>query len=258
MIKKCVLIGDPHSSPETDNRRFDWLGNFILEQEPELVVCIGDFADLNSLSSYDRGKKSAELRRYRNDVAACHDALSRINGPLDQFNAQRKSNKKSARKPPRKVMIRGNHEERITRAVEASPELEGTLSISDLAYTRFGWEEYAFKRPVEIEGVYFCHYFPSGVKGEAISGFNIATNIIGKNLVSSVCGHSHLYDHAVRSRPDGTKVIGLCAGWYGEQATFQDATYDLWWSGLIVLHEMNNGVFDVEQISIDRVKSLYS
>lgn len=250
-------MGDPHSSPDTDNRRFDWLGNVILEEEPELVVCIGDFADLNSLSSYDKGRKSAELRRYRSDVDACHDALEKINKPLDDFNSKRKSNKKSARAVPRKVMILGNHENRIDRAVEASPELDGTISINDLNYQRFGWEQRAFKRPIEIEGVYFCHYYPSGVLGQSISGFNIASNIIQKNLVSSVCGHSHLYDHAIRSKPDGTKVIGLCAGWYGEQATFQDATQDLWWSGLIILHDMTGGRFDVQQLSIEKVKQLY-
>lgn len=257
MLKKVLLIGDPHSSPDTDNSRFSWLGNMILEVNPDLIVCIGDFADLNSLSSYDRGKKSAELRRYRNDIQATHNALQRINGPLEEYNTQRKNIRKAQRASPRKIMVLGNHETRIIRAVEMAPELEGTLSIEDLAYERYGWQVVPFKRPIEIEGVYFSHYYPSGVKGEAISGFNIAANIIQKNMVSSVCGHSHLYDHAVRNRPDGTKVIGLCAGWYGEQPTFTDATENLWWSGLILLHEMHDGAFDTEQISIERVKKLY-
>ena len=257
MIKKVVLIGDPHSSPDTDNRRFEWLGNMILEEEPELIICIGDMADLNSLSSYDRGKKSAELRRYRHDILACHDALDKINKPLELYNQGRRNTKRAQRLIPRKVMILGNHEDRIVRAVNLAPELEGTLDIADLKYPEYGWEVIPYKRPIEIERVYFCHFFPSGVKGEAISGFNIASNIIQKNMVSSVCGHSHLYDHAIRNRPDGTKVIGLCTGWYGEQPTYNDATENLWWSGLLILNEMNNGTFDVEQISIDRVKQLY-
>lgn len=257
MIKLALLIGDPHSSPDTDNRRFDWLGNMILEMEPELVICIGDFADLNSLSSYDRGKKSAELRRYRHDLLACEDALIRVNRPLDVYNNRRTLSRKAKRIPPRKIMILGNHEERIIRAVNLAPELEGTLSLDDLKYVEYGWEVYPFKRPFTIEDTYFCHYFPSGVKGEAISGFNIASNIIQRNMVSSVCGHSHLYDHAIRNRPDGTKVIGLCSGWYGEQPTYSDATENLWWSGIIKLHNLNSGSFDVEQLSIERVRALY-
>lgn len=257
MIKKTILIGDPHSSPDTDNRRFDWLGNMILEIEPELVVCIGDFADLNSLSSYDKGKKSAELRRYRNDIAACHDALGKINKPLEDYNKQRKNIRKAQRLAPKKVMVLGNHEERITRAINLAPELEGTLSINDLKYLEYGWEVIPFKRPIEIEGVYFSHYFPSGVKGEAISGFSIAQNIVQKNMVSSVCGHSHLWDHAIRNKPDGSSVIGLCCGWYGETPTYDDATGNLWWSGLTVFHNMEKGVFDISQYNINRVKELY-
>lgn len=257
MIKKTLLIGDPHSSPDTDNRRFDWLGNIVLEEEPDQIICIGDFADLNSLSSYDKGKKSAELRRYRSDIAATHDALTRIDKPLNDYNKQRKNIRKGQRKAPIKIMIEGNHEKRILRAVELAPELEGTLSLNDLGYKDFGWQVQEFKRPLEIEGTYFCHFFPSGVKGEPISGFNIASNIISKNMVSSVCGHSHLWDHAIRNRPNGTKVIGLCCGWYGEQPTFSDATEQLWWSGLTWLHDMQNGSFDVSQISIERVKTLY-
>lgn len=257
MIKKAILIGDPHSSPDTSNDRFSWLGNMILEVEPELVVCIGDFADLNSLSSYDKGKKSAELRRYRNDVNACHDALDRINKPLEEYNKQRKNIRKAQRIPPRKIMILGNHENRIERAVNMAPELEGTLSIEDLAYVRYGWQVVPFKRPIALEGVYFCHYFPSGVKGEPISGFNIASSIVGKNMVSSICGHSHLYDHAIRNRPDGSSVIGLCSGWYGEAPTYEDATDNLWWSGIILLQDMENGIFDVSQINIDRMRKIY-
>ncbi len=257
MIKRLLLIGDPHSSPDTDNRRFDWLGNMILETDPDMVVCIGDFADLNSLSSYDKGKKTAELRRYRHDLNATHEALEKINSPLENYNRQKKNIRKAQRPLPRKVMILGNHEVRIERAVNLAPELDGTLNIADLRYEQYGWQVVPFKRPIEIEGVYFAHYFPSGVKGEPISGFNIGANVIQKNLVSSVCGHSHLFDLAIRNRPDGTKVIGLCTGWYGEQPTFLDATENLWWSGLIMLHNVEAGQFDVEQIGIERVRQLY-
>jgi len=257
VIKKVLLIGDPHSSPDTSNDRFSWLGNMILEEDPELVFCIGDFADLNSLSSYDKGKRSAELRRYRYDINAARDALERINAPLEAYNSHRKNIRKSQRRLPRKVITLGNHENRIERAVNSAPELEGTLNINDIGFEEFGWEVHPFKQAVCIEGVYFNHFYPSGVKGDPISGFNIASNIIIKNMVSSVCGHSHLYDHAIRHRPDGTEVIGLCCGWYGETPGYDDATDSLWWNGLIFLHELTEGRFDVEQINYNRVRELY-
>ena len=230
----------------------------ILEQSPDIVLCMGDFADMGSLSSYDKGKKSAELKRYKLDLSATHDALERINYPLNEYNKQRKNIRKGQRKFPRKMMLYGNHDQnRIMRAVNSSPELEGVLDVNDLKYRDYGWETYAFKQPVEIEGIWVSHYFVSGVKAEPIGGYNAASLLLQKNMSSCISAHSHLFDYAVRSRPDGTPVIGLVAGWYGETPTYDEATQNLWWSGLIMLNNVKNGYYDIEQFSIDRVQKLY-
>src|SRR5712691_8078513 len=117
-IMKCLVIPDTHFCPDKDNRRADWIGNIILEIAPDIVLHTGDFNDLGSLSSYDKGKRSAELRRYRSDVLAGIDALKRINKPLEDYNNQRKNIRKSKRQIPRKVITIGNHSQRILRAVE--------------------------------------------------------------------------------------------------------------------------------------------
>lgn len=253
-----LVVPDSHSSPDTSNRRFSWLGQFILDNDPDIVVDVGDHADMNSLSSYDRGKKQFEGRRYKSDIDASIEALKLTWKPLEDYNKQRKNIRKGQRRIPRKIITLGNHEYRIKRAVDNSPELDGVLSIDDLKFQEFGYEVFPFKRPVLVEGIWFSHYYPSGTKGESISGFNIASNLLAKNSVSSVCGHSHLYDHAIRARPDGSKLIGLNVGWFGEDATFDDATESLWWSGLVMLKDVHEGVFDVEQWSMERIKKYYA
>lgn len=254
-----LLVGDPHASPDTDNNRFDYLGNMILELAPDMVVCMGDFGDMGSLSSYDRGKRAFEGRRYRLDIEAVHDALKRINKPLEDYNRQKKSIRKAQRSLPIKKMLYGNHDMyRIERAINASPELEGVLDVKDLRYEEYGWQTYPFKQPVEIEGIWLNHYFPSGVKGEAISGFAVANSLLQKNFASSIVGHSHLFDYAIRKRPDGQSIIGLSTGWFGEKPTYEDATESLWWSGLIYLRDVKSGVFDIEQYSMERIKRLYA
>ena len=257
MIKKTLLIPDCHSSPNTDNRRFDWLGNLILEEVPDFVLCLGDFADLGSISSYDKGKMAGENARYQYDVDACHDALNRINKPLKEYNEKRKSNKKSSRVEPKKVMLLGNHEDRIRRAVNDAPALYGTLSINDLGFTDYGWEVIPFMQEYIVEDTVCCHYFPTGVSGAPISGFNIASNALDKNKASSICGHSHLFDFAMRDSAVHGKMMGLCAGCYLEEKTFEFATYKYWWSGVCMLHDWVDGRFDLETIEIDRVQSLY-
>lgn len=253
----CV-IPDSHANPDTDNRRFLWLGRFLLDRQPDVIVNLGDLFDMASLSSYDKGKKSFEGRRYKNDIDCGVDALQKMDLAYNEYNSRRKNIRKSQLKMPRKIKTMGNHINRITRAIENSPELDGLLSLDNLRLHEFGYETYPFKTPVCVEGVWFCHYFPSGVLGQPIGGVSIASSLIQKNLVSSVQGHTHTWDHAIRSRPDGTKVIGLCAGWYGEEATFADATDQLWVSCITMLHEVHEGIFDIEQISIERIQRMYS
>ncbi len=57
---KILCVGDPHCEPGVSNRRFAALGNLIVAERPDTVVCIGDFGSFDSLSSYDRGKKAHE------------------------------------------------------------------------------------------------------------------------------------------------------------------------------------------------------
>lgn len=254
---KILVVGDPHCSPYFDNRRFDWLGTAILELEPDIVYCTGDVADFHSLSSYDKGRKSGELRRYKADVESVIDALKRINKPLDDYNFQRKNIRKAKRKLPRKIITLGNHSYRLNRAVDLSPELEGTLSIADLRLTEFGWEVYPFRQAIEIEGIWCSHFFSSGVSGLPISGFNLAATLLTKNSVSSLVGHSHLLDWAVRSKPNGDKLMALSAGCFLEEPTFHDATIEMWWKGLCVLHNTKNGCYDLETIEMKRVEQLY-
>jgi hypothetical protein len=250
-------VPDSHAAPDKDNRRFEWLGRLILDRQPDVIVNLGDLFDMNSLCSYDRNKKSFEGRRYKKDIAVGVDALEKMHGPFNRYNEQRRNTKKAKLKEPRKIITLGNHSFRLIRAVENSPELEGLISVDNLRLEEFGYDVIPYKKPICIEGVWFCHYWASGVKGEAVSGFNIAANILAKNSVSSVCGHSHLFDLAIRSRPDGTKLIGLNAGCYLEESTYDDATLSLWWKGVTMLHDVDNGSFDIEQISIERIQSLY-
>ena len=44
---------------------------------------MGDFASMDSLSSYDKGKKSLKGRRYKKDIDHAHDALEKFNKGLN-------------------------------------------------------------------------------------------------------------------------------------------------------------------------------
>ncbi len=42
-VNKLLIIPDCHASPDYDNDRFIALGEFIVKEKPEVVVCLGRF-----------------------------------------------------------------------------------------------------------------------------------------------------------------------------------------------------------------------
>ena len=219
-----LVIGDPHAHPDYDNSRFTKLGKFIAKKKPDVIVCIGDMADMPSLSSYDRGTKGFEGRRY---------AQEKLFAPI----------KKIRNYKPKLHMTLGNHEDRINRAVNVTPELYGTIGVGDLKYKEFGWKVTPFKKCVTIKGIVFSHYFTSGVAGRPISSVHIGHALVSKLHCSAVQGHSHLYNHAEQTRPDGQKIFGLSAGCYSHpeytESWCQDTEYQ-WWRGVILLEGLDN------------------
>jgi hypothetical protein len=55
---KHVVIPDIQAKPGHSFRYLERIGEYIVEKKPDVIVCIGDFADMPSLSSYDVGTKS--------------------------------------------------------------------------------------------------------------------------------------------------------------------------------------------------------
>ena len=251
------MIGDPHATPDHPNDRFTLAGKFILEHKPDIVVCMGDFASMDSLSTYDKGKKSFEGRRIKNDIASAIDANEKLWYPIDTYNAMRRKNGDKQYRP-RKVMTLGNHEDRINRAIDIDPELEGLISVDDLQYSHFGWEVHDYNVPVFIEGIAFAHTFPTGVSGQPISGVNVARALLQKNYQSSVVGHNHLRDLYADTRADGRKILGLSVGCFTDEVPrYAAATARLWWAGLVTLNNVNDGDFEPSFTSLEMLRKRY-
>ena len=63
--KTHLVIPDSHAHPDYSNERYDWLAELILDIKPDVVIDIGDWFDMPSLCSYDRGTKGFEGRRFQ-------------------------------------------------------------------------------------------------------------------------------------------------------------------------------------------------
>ena len=251
-----LVIPDSHTYPGDDLERYSMAGEFALKKRPDVIVEIGDWPDMESLCSYDFGKLSYEGRRYRKDTQASRDALDAFEKPIRDHNAKMKKQKRPQYKP-RKVKIIGNHEYRILRAVSSDPKLDGVLQLEDLGFHDRDWEvQKTYQVPVEIDGVYYNHFFVSGVMGKPISGVNPARRIITEHMKSCTCGHIHIHDTATKASPDGSRNYGLVAGCFFEHSMdYALAVEHLWWRGLFLKHGVENGEYDLETWSMKRLKS---
>lgn len=254
-MTKHLVLPDCQVKPNVPLNHLTALGNYIVAKKPDVIVCIGDFADMPSLSSYDVGKKSFEGRRYKDDVNVVIHAQSLLFTPLLEYNERAKKNKEKQYKP-RLVLTLGNHEDRITRAINSDAKLDGTLSIDDLAYQKFGWEVYNFLEPVVIDGVAYCHYFVSGVMGRPVTS---AAALLSKKHQSAVMGHVQQRQIAYAQRADGAQLTGLfCGSFYQHDEEYMGHQGNKHWRGVWMLHEVNDGEFDEMPVSINYLLRKYA
>jgi len=213
---------------------------------------IGDWWDMESLCSYDKGKASFEGRRYKKDIDAGNLAMDLFLQPIKTERERLKVNKKKQWKP-RMVFTIGNHEQRIERAIENDCILEDTIGYQDLNLD--DWEVADFLQPVIIEGVAFSHYFTTGVMGRPVTS---ARAMLTKKMMSCVMGHVQDRDIAYGKRADNARLTGLFAGMF----TQHDEGYlgnqgNSSWKGIWMLNEVNSGSFDELPVSLNYLKNKY-
>ena len=135
------MLPDVQAKDGNDFTFLTCIGKYIVDKQPDVIICIGDFADMESLSSYDVGKKSFEGRSYQKDIWAAREAMDALLKPIYEYNERAKRNKDKQYKP-RMVLTLGNHEDRINRAINEDRKLDGLISIDDLPYQ--DWEVIPF------------------------------------------------------------------------------------------------------------------
>jgi len=253
-MAKHLVIPDVQVKPGQDLTFLRHVGEYIVEKKPNTIICIGDFADMPSLSSYDVGKKSFEGRRYKNDILASREAMSILLQPLRIFN-QNAFIQKKKRYTPRLILTLGNHEHRINRVIESDPKLDGTISIDDLRYEEMGWEVYPYLEPVIVDGIAYSHFFTSGVLGRPVTSARV---LVQKKHMSCVMGHVQNFEVHTEYRGDGSRVTGMFAGCcYEHEEDYLGPQGNNHFRGIHMLHEVSNGEFDHMAVSLKYLRKKY-
>lgn len=235
-----ILIPDTQVKPGVDTRHLDWIGSFIHDEfsDHENVVNIigGDWWDMPSLSSYDRGKKEMEGRRFVEDIAAGNEAFARF----DSYIPKKKSWEYH--------FLFGNHEDRICRAASENAQLDGLLSLALLDTKQ--WERHAFKEILLRDGVHYSHFFYAENTGRPYSGSNLETRI-KQVMVSFSMFHQQGLKWGRVNTISGPR-IGLVAGsCYLHDEEYRGPQAQDHWRGIVICRQVENGDYDVQPISLD-------
>lgn len=249
---KILVLPDVQAKPGVSFDYLTRIGQYAVDKRPDVIVCIGDFADMESLSSYDRGKKSFEGRRFTKDIEAAKDAMCAFLTPMWEHN------KRSADKfTPRMVMTLGNHEERINRAVNEDSKLHGLIGVEQsLEYSVDGWEVHPFLEVVEIAGIAFAHYFQTGVMGRPASSAQAQLN---KKHQSCIAGHQQGLQIATGFKANGQMVTSIIAGsCYEHDEDYLGPQGNKHWRGFLMLHDCADGAFDPMFVSLNFINQRYA
>lgn len=252
---KIIVIPDVQSKPSDDFSFLTWIGKYCAEEKPDVIVQIGDFADMESLSEYDKGKKSFEGRSYKKDIEAAKDAMGHLMVPILFKQVKLEENHKK-RWNPKLILTLGNHEHRINRAVDLDRKLEDLISVDDLKYRDFGWEVIPFLKPIVINGMAFCHYMCSGVMGRPVTSAKL---LVDKMHMSTVVGHQQGREIAFGRNAAGKSITGIIAGsCYMHDEGYLNMQTNNHWRGIIQLDNVCDGEFDERFISLKQLERMYA
>lgn len=253
--KKILVIPDTQCKPGVDLSYMSAIGNYIVDKKPDIVVHLGDSWDFPSLSSYDKGKKSFEGRRLKADIKAGTEGMNLLLQPLKELQNRQSSNKKKLYSP-RMVFTVGNHENRLERLFNDTPELDGIVETPKQILDRMGWEVYDFLHPVEIEGIHFVHYLANPFSGKPYGG--TAMNQLKTVGNSFIVGHKQCLDVAIRPILNGKHQLGIiCGACYPFYESYKGPTGNNHFRGVVMLHEANDGFALPMMVSLEYLMEKY-
>lgn len=251
-----LIIPDTQVKPGVNTDHLEHIGRYILDHKPEVIIHIGDHFDMPSLSSYDKGKRSFEGRRYKEDIKAGIAGMERLLAPIKAFNKAANTNHRQRYKPEMHFCI-GNHEERIERATQDSPELEGILSYEDLKLKSFGWTVHPFLKIATVDGINYVHYVQSPNSPRALGSAKAIANAMHN---STITGHQQTLDYIyipsrIENEPPIQCIIAGAA--YTHKEDYRGAQGQEHFRGIVRLSGVSGGSFSTMFIPLSYLKERY-
>lgn len=252
--RRHLIISDTQVRPGVDTRHIEWAAEAVIDYHPDVLVVVGDWWDMPSLSMHDGpGSKESEGKNVRSDVDAGNEAFERFCRPIQKEMDRISSNRKKKWDPVR-VFLFGNHEDRISRAISREPKYDGVLSLDHLKTP--GFERVPFLQIKIIDGIRYCHYFPNPYTGKPIGGTIInRLNHVGGSFVQ---GHQQGFMYATKQYPDHQGHGLVCGRFYSHHEHYRPADVQhSEWNGICILNEVQDGDYCLMPLTYEYLKKKY-
>jgi len=124
-----LILPDVHV-PYHDKRAIDAVLDFATDESWDEIVQLGDFLDIDPVSSHNKGKPgNNEGKRLIDEFSQGKDLLDQISAAVFRRNSECK-----------RTILEGNHEHRVNRFLQEQPALEGLIEVEHgLELESKGW-----------------------------------------------------------------------------------------------------------------------
>ena len=187
-VTKIVVCPDTHI-PNHNLQAWNCFLESCRVVKPDVLVLIGDFADLASVSSHPKGAK--EEARLKKELSAVNEALDQI----------------CSLNIPRIVYLFGNHENRFDRYINSrAPELDDVVTLpEELRLKERGIEYYPYGEIFKLGKMNFVH----DVNRCGINTARQSLQDVGDNIT---IGHSHRAAVVYSGTIEGDTHVGVNVG----------------------------------------------
>ena len=260
-MKTILCIPDGQNAPDRPIKHWAWVSTFIADQEPDIIVQMGDWDDCDHLSRWDEGTRRSWGREHAKSIEHSKKAQELLlkawwdNSPQPELHA-----------------LGGNHDgteidrgTRMYRTVQQYPQFADSLECPMKLWSEAGWKVHPYKKIVKIEGIAFSHLFnvTSTGKKERSDGSGARGPIaqISAAGCSAVAGHTQGFQYGERTfaADPGRVHQGLMAGscYLHNEGYLGNQGGNNHFRGIVLLHVYKRGSFDIEQWSLERLRKVY-
>lgn len=248
-MTNLLLIPDTQIKAGVDISHIVATGELIKRDLPDIIVMLGDWWDFPALSKYATALEQ-EGQRIKSDLDAGNDAMETLNEAIEEAIEENTNYK------PELYFLKGNHEYRFDRWLAEHPSFADFFTEDEIYPSLSNWEVVPFLTAIELEGVWFSHYFPNQFTGRPMGG-NVQ-GMINKLGFSFVQGHKQIEEFFRKYLNNGKIVTGLVSGaFYSHDETYKGAQGNHHFRGLAVLKDIKDGDYKYMPLTLEEVLKHY-